>query len=284
MYKYFKPFLFVCLFSTFVFSMEVERGLQANLLQFKTDLITLKEKLSMLHDDLAIIKVILEYQQLKKTANLNQDEVNFIPFYCDAYKINPGDGEKRTWSTFIADMKDGGNYNNIDLFDEHSYIRWIFPTYYKGWSGSEHLDHNQTVVGILKNNPILIDRILESFRVFVGGYYKLKIEVEVQNSQKRNLDVVTISINESQLTTTIKHMSKGQFSHNLKRIKRVLHSLMAFGLENYAQSFLQCLKELGKKDSDINANILNGYKYEKEVTEFHKYFNKYGKYTGPEHG
>jgi hypothetical protein len=255
--------------------------LNPKLIQLKINLVTLKGKLGQLSEKLWNLKIKLEDEQLKNL-KLTDDSWNIISFYCDKHPINPGDGKMRTWNKLMQDLKAGGLYNNLDLFDEHSYIRWIFPTYYKGSSGDEHLANKETTE-TFKNNPILIGRVIESFKTFVGGYYKLKIDVIP--GKNYDLDKVTVLINPNQFEQTKKNMGMSGW-HNLKRIKRVLHSLMAFGLKNYADAFFECLKEINK-DPDVSSHNSYFEQWQEQVDKFHKtfeIFNKQGNYTGPTDG
>ncbi len=184
----------------------------------------------------------------------------------------------------MEELKDGGKYKNLDLFDGHSYIRWIFPTFYKGWSGDEHLATRQTQE-TFKNNSILIKRVIESFKTFVGGYYKLKIDIVMKDPNNRSLDDVKVSIDEKQFQTTKANIGMSGW-HNLKRIKRVLHSLMAFGLENYAMAFFACLQIINK-DPDIKDKNQYFEEWHDQVYNFHDTYEMFdvdGNYTGPDQG
>jgi hypothetical protein len=316
MNKNLKFIITFCLYFNFAFSMHPVDDLSSKLNQLKSNLVILKSKLELLKtalNSLTFSLITAENNNLVSAGLLQEPDLtqNIVPFYCDRYEIDPGDGISRTWSKLMSDFRDGGNFNNVDLFQTHSFIRWIFPVYFKGSSGYEHLDYDKKIVGIFKKNPILIDRLIEALKVFAGGYYKLNIDITKSHDGDCSKDIVKITLNESPLETMQRKLNLAQamkpyptcvkidkstdlaninfasystYWHNLKRIKRVLQSLMAFGLENYAKAFFACL-EIINQDPSVKA--ANGYfdQWKYQVTNFPiKDFDKDGKYIGEEFG
>lgn len=124
-------------------------------------------------------------------------------------------------------------YDTRQLEKDHHYIQWLFPLTTKSKYNLlcpkiKHLDIFQ--------NRIILSNMKSSFSLmlhFYGLEYKNGIVSQTENYKKRLSDWCT------------------KDNHNYKRITRILHSLVLFGLVDEATAFYDKLVEIYNQNQDI---------------------------------
>ena len=142
----------------------------------------------------------------------------------------------------VIDELSKNNAFNSTLFEgSHHFIQWLFPSYQVGHNPGVETWTDATVAEF-KIDPILMRRIIKSFKVVVQGYYKLNVII-TRKENNRTLDVLTVSINEDLFDQTIAALTIN-WGHNLLRITRIIKCLKILGLKNYATAFNKCLQDV----------------------------------------
>jgi hypothetical protein len=210
----------------------------------KTKVVTL-----ILGGTAAVILSALVYANKDK---LMSHENRILGFYSDLTKVGM-EGDMCSWCDVLLILKaeahdyNGATAENTFFEKKHSFIQWLFPTYRPSDYNGDSDPLTKDIANEFKSKPELIEKLVESFLVVVGSYYKLQIEVT--QAKSRDLDIVNISIGDkNNLQIIRKTWEPEYFGHNFKRISRILSSLFELGLDNYAIAFFNCLTDISNNN------------------------------------
>ncbi|MFN6462749.1 MAG: opioid growth factor receptor-related protein [Nostoc sp. DedVER02] len=152
-----------------------------------------------------------------------------VPFYLGEQR----DSEDRT-------IQEIWTWDFEELECTHNYIQWLFPLPERSAFNSNAPIVNKEVIQAFKKNPRLRENLLRSLTVILKFY---GLERHESNDGK-------IVISQSKDYPNRKREWVHIFNHNYLRITRILKCLMTFGLENEAQAFYECLRQIYREDSD----------------------------------
>jgi hypothetical protein len=141
------------------------------------------------------------------------------------------------------------NFNEADLEKHHNFIQWIFPTYRPS--------------DFCRNAPLLNLEIVKAFETDGNLQLKQKQALALMlDHYGLQLDLRTdkISINPSKFAAKKKNFFINN-SHNLRRISRILSSLISLDQPKLAVEFYNCLEMLSKGPiSRLKSSVDNHWK------------------------
>ncbi|MDZ8188379.1 MAG: opioid growth factor receptor-related protein [Nostoc sp. ChiSLP02] len=122
----------------------------------------------------------------------------------------------------------------------HNYIQWLFPLPEPSAFNSNAPTLDKEVIQSFHSNPRLRQKLLHSFTLMLGFY----------GLQRQQSEDGKITISKSEDYPNRKREWVCIFNHNYLRITRILKCLMALGLENEAQAFYECLRQIYHENSN----------------------------------
>ncbi|MEH1893799.1 MAG: opioid growth factor receptor-related protein [Nostoc sp.] len=122
----------------------------------------------------------------------------------------------------------------------HDYIQWLFPLPEQSAFNPNAPIVDKEVIQAFKNNPRLRQNLLRSLTVMLQFY---GLQCHESNDGK-------IVVSQSEDYQNRKREWVCIFDHNYLRITRILKCLITFGLENEAEAFYECLRQIYREDSD----------------------------------
>jgi hypothetical protein len=132
------------------------------------------------------------------------------------------------------------NWNFEELECTHDYIQWLFPLPERSAFNRNAPIVNEEVIQAFQNNPRLRQNLLRSLTVILQFY----------GLQRHESNDGKIVVSQSEDYPNRKGEWVSICNHNYLRITRILKCLMRFGLENEAQAFYECLRQIYREDSD----------------------------------
>ncbi|MEH2254860.1 opioid growth factor receptor-related protein [Nostoc sp.] len=155
--------------------------------------------------------------------------VMLVPFYLGEQRNSAGWTIQEIWS-----------WNFEELECAHDYIQWLFPLAERSAFNPDAPTVNKEVIQAFQNNPRLRQNLLRSFTVILHFY----------GLQRHESNDRRIVISQSEDYPNRKREWVSIFDHNYLRITRILKCLMTFGLENEAQAFYECLRQIYHENSE----------------------------------
>ncbi|MHC0062323.1 opioid growth factor receptor-related protein [Nostoc sp. UIC 10890] len=152
-----------------------------------------------------------------------------VPFYLGEQQ----DSEGRT-------IQDIWTWNFEELECAHDYIQWLFPLAEQSAFNPDAPIVDESVIQAFQINPHLRQNLLRSFTVMLQFYGLQRYE---SNDGK-------IVVSQSEDYPNRKREWVSILDHNYLRITRILKCLITFGLENEAQAFYKCLRQIYHENSD----------------------------------
>lgn len=152
-----------------------------------------------------------------------------VPFYLGEQKDSQGRMIQEMWT-----------WNFEELECAHDYIQWLFPLPELSAFNPDAPIVDEEVIQAFQNNPHLRQNLLHSLTVMLQFYGLQRHE---SNDRK-------IVVSQSEDYQNRKREWMCVFDHNYLRITRILKCLITFGLENEAQAFYECLRQIYREDSD----------------------------------
>lgn len=146
-------------------------------------------------------------------------------------------------------LEDIWSWNYQKLEDVHNYIQWLFPLKEKSRFNWNAPVLNEEVIEAFRINETLKVNLIRSFKVMLKFYGFLCNE---DNNGE-------IEISKSDEYKERKRCWIQLHNHNYLRITRILTSLSILGLDNYAQAFFQCLKEIYSEENQVIGNETFAY-------------------------
>lgn len=122
----------------------------------------------------------------------------------------------------------------------HDYIQWLFPLSEKSAFNLDAPVVNEGIVQEFQRDPGLRQNLLRSLTVMLR-FYGLQRHESTEGKRV---------ISKSEDYPTRKREWVCKFDHNYLRITRILKCLMIFGLQDEAQAFYDCLRQIYREDSD----------------------------------
>lgn len=123
----------------------------------------------------------------------------------------------------------------------HNYIQWLFPLPERSAFNADAPIVNAEVIQAFQTNPVLQQNLLRSFTVMLQFY----------GLQRQEIDNGKIVVTQSENYPNRKREWLFPANHNYLRITRILKCLMTFGLEDEAQAFYHCLRQIYRESSDL---------------------------------
>ncbi|MEH2218901.1 MAG: opioid growth factor receptor-related protein [Nostoc sp.] len=152
-----------------------------------------------------------------------------VPFYLGEQKDSQGRTIQEMWA-----------WDFEELECTHDYIQWLFPLPERSAFNPDAPIVDEEVIQVFQNNPHLGQNLLRSLTVMLQFY---GLQLHESNDGK-------IVVSQSEDYQNRKREWVCIFNHNYLRITRILKCLMIFGLENEAQAFYECLRQIYREDSD----------------------------------
>ncbi|MEH2265318.1 opioid growth factor receptor-related protein [Nostoc sp.] len=152
-----------------------------------------------------------------------------VPFYLGEEKDSQGRTIQEMWA-----------WNFEELEYAHDYIQWLFPLPERSAFNPDAPIVDEEVIQVFKNNPHLRQNLLHSLTVMLQ-FYGLQ-------RHKSNDGKIVVSQSEDYQNRKCEWVCV--FDHNYLRITRILKCLITFGLENEAEAFYECLRQIYREDSD----------------------------------
>lgn len=152
-----------------------------------------------------------------------------VPFYLGTQR----DSQDRTIQEIWA-------WDFEELEYTHDYIQWLFPLPERSAFNPDAPIVDDEVIQAFQNSSILRQNLLRSLAVMLRFY-----GLQHQESDEEKV-VVTLSED----YPSRKREWVCPFNHNYLRITRILKCLMIFGLEDEAQAFYECLRQIYRESSD----------------------------------
>ncbi|MEH1769068.1 MAG: opioid growth factor receptor-related protein [Nostoc sp.] len=152
-----------------------------------------------------------------------------VPFYLGEQQDSEGRTIQEMWT-----------WNFEELECAHDYIQWLFPLPEQSAFNPDAPIVDESVIQAFQINPHLRQNLLRSFTVMLQFYGFQRHE---SNDRK-------IVVSQSEDYPNRKREWVSILDHNYLRITRILKCLIIFGLENEAQAFYECLREIYREDSD----------------------------------
>ena len=152
-----------------------------------------------------------------------------VPFYLGEQRDSEGRMIQDIWA-----------WNFEELECTHDYIQWLFPLSKRSAFNRDAPIVDEDVIQAFQSNPHLRQNLLHSFTVMLKFY-----GLQRQESNDRK-----IVVSQSEDYPNRKGEWVCIFNHNYLRITRILKCLMTFGLENEAQVFYDCLRQIYRENSD----------------------------------
>ncbi|MEH2107793.1 opioid growth factor receptor-related protein [Nostoc sp.] len=152
-----------------------------------------------------------------------------VPFYLGEQRDSEGRTIQEMWT-----------WDFEQLECTHDYIQWLFPLPERSAFNSNAPIVDEEVIQAFKSNPHLRQNLLRSFTVMLKFY----------GLQRHESNNVKILVTQSEDYPNRKREWVYIFNHNYLRITRILKCLIIFGLDNEAQAFYECLRQIYREDSD----------------------------------
>lgn len=152
-----------------------------------------------------------------------------VPFYLGEQRDSQGRMIQEIWA-----------WDFEALECAHDYIQWLFPLPEKSAFNPDAPIVSDEVIQAFQNNPNLRQNLLRSFTVMLRFY-----GLHRQESSEGK-----VVITQSEDYPNRKREWVCPFNHNYLRITRILKCLVAFGLEDEAQAFYECLRQIYRESSD----------------------------------
>ncbi|MBG1244136.1 hypothetical protein F8R90_24055 [Nostoc sp. NZL] len=153
-----------------------------------------------------------------------------VPFYL-------GEEQRDSEGRMIQDI---WTWNFEELECVHNYIQWLFPLPERSAFNHDAPIVDEEVIQAFQSNPHLRRNLLHSFTVMLQFY----------GLQRHKNNDGKIFVSQSEDYPNRKREWVCIFDHNYLRITRILKCLMTFGLENEAQAFYECLRQIYRENSD----------------------------------
>ena len=122
----------------------------------------------------------------------------------------------------------------------HNYIQWLFPLTEKSAFNTDAPLVDEKVIQAFQEDSRLRRNLRQSLVVMLRFY----------GLQRYENDEGKVVINRADSYLERKHEWVNMFNHNYLRITRILKCLMIFGLEEEAQAFYDCLRQIYREDSE----------------------------------
>ncbi|MBD1918541.1 MULTISPECIES: opioid growth factor receptor-related protein [Cyanophyceae] len=152
-----------------------------------------------------------------------------VPFYLGEQQDSQGRMIQEMWA-----------WNFEELECTHDFIQWLFPLPERSAFNSDAPIVNDQVIQAFQGDSILRQNLRRSLAVMLRFY-----GLQRQESNEGN-----IVITQSQDYPNRQWEWANPFNHNYLRITRILKCLMGFGLEDEAQAFYECLRQIYQESSD----------------------------------
>ena len=121
----------------------------------------------------------------------------------------------------------------------HNYIQWLFPIAEKSAFNSDAPLVDEKVIQAFKEDSRLQKNLRQSLAVMLQFY-----------GLQSHEDDGKVVINRAENYSGRKYEWVNMFNHNYLRITRILKCLMLFGLDDEAQAFYDCLRQIYREDSE----------------------------------
>jgi hypothetical protein len=152
-----------------------------------------------------------------------------VPFYLGEQQDAQGRMIQEIWA-----------WDFEELECAHDYIQWLFPLLEKSAFNPNAPIVDDEVIQAFQNNADLRQNLLRSLTVMLQFY----------GLQRQKNDEGQVIITQSADYPNRKQEWVCPFNHNYLRITRILKCLVTFGLEDEAQAFYECLRQIYQENSD----------------------------------
>ena len=152
-----------------------------------------------------------------------------VPFYLGEQQDSEGRTIQEMWTW---------DFEKLEC--AHDYIQWLFPLPERSAFNRDAPIVDEEVIQAFQSNPHLHQNLLRSFTVMLQFYGLQRHE--------SNHGKIVVSQSEDYPNRKLEWVCI--FDHNYLRITRILKCLMTFGLENEAQAFYECLRQIYRENSD----------------------------------
>ncbi|MFN6558354.1 MAG: opioid growth factor receptor-related protein [Nostoc sp. ChiSLP01] len=152
-----------------------------------------------------------------------------IPFYLGEQPDSEGRKITEIWA-----------WDFEELEYVHDYIQWLFPLTEPSAFNLHAPIIDEQVIQSFHSNLSLRQNLLRSFTVMLEFY-------GLQRHESKGKKII---ISKSEDYGNRKGEWICMFNHNYLRITRILKCLMTLGLENEAQGFYECLRQIYQEDSN----------------------------------
>ncbi|MEH2137132.1 opioid growth factor receptor-related protein [Nostoc sp.] len=152
-----------------------------------------------------------------------------VPFYLGEQKDSQGRTIQEMWA-----------WDFEELECAHDYIQWLFPLLERSAFNPDAPIVDEEVIQVFQNNPHLRQNLLHSLTVMLQFY----------GLQRHESNDGKIVVSQSEDYQNRKREWVCIFNHNYLRITWILKCLITFGLENEAEAFYECLRQIYREDSD----------------------------------
>lgn len=146
-----------------------------------------------------------------------------VPFYLGEQRDSQGRMIHEIW---IWDFE--------ELECAHDYIQWLFPLPERSAFNSDAPIADDKVIQAFQNDSTLRQNLRRSLTVMLRLY----------GLQYQESDAGKVVITQSEDYPNRRQEWVCPFDHNYLRITRILKCLMVFGLEDEAQAFYECLRQI----------------------------------------
>ena len=151
-----------------------------------------------------------------------------VPFYLGEQQDSQGRTIQEMWTW---------NFEKLECV--HNYIQWLFPLSERSAFNRDAPIVDEKVIQAFQSNPHLRQNLLRSFTVMLKFY----------GLQRQECNDGKIVVSQSEDYPNRKREWVCILDHNYLRITRILKCLMTFGLENEAQAFYECLRQIYQDNS-----------------------------------
>ncbi|MEH2438167.1 MAG: opioid growth factor receptor-related protein [Nostoc sp.] len=152
-----------------------------------------------------------------------------VPFYLGEQRDSEGRTIQEMWTW---------DFEQLECI--HNYIQWLFPLSERSAFNRDAPIVDEKVIQAFQSNPHLRQNLLRSFTVMLKFY-------RLQRYQRNDGKII---VSQSEDYPNRKPEWVCICNHNYLRITRILKCLITFGLENEAQAFYECLRQIYREDSD----------------------------------
>jgi hypothetical protein len=152
-----------------------------------------------------------------------------VPFYLGEQRDSQGRMIQEMWA-----------WDFEELECAHDYIQWLFPLPERSMFNPDAPIVDDKVIQAFQSDSNLRQNLLRSLTVMLRFY-----GLQCQESDEGKVVIIQSKDYPSRKSEWI-----CLFDHNYLRITRILKCLMIFGLEDEAQAFYECLRQIYRESSD----------------------------------